>query len=80
MSLWFTSAVFTLLSEGLAHAQIPTFTSFSPISGVVGTSVTLTGTNFNTTTTNNIMFFDATKATMTAAITTRLTVSVPSPA
>jgi hypothetical protein len=26
------------------------------------------------------MFFDATKATMTAAITTRLTVSVPSPA
>jgi hypothetical protein len=45
--LWFTTFVFTLLSAGLAYAQRPTITSFSPTSGNIGTSVTLMGTNFN---------------------------------
>jgi gliding motility-associated-like protein len=55
----------------------PTITSFTPASGPVGTSVTITGTNFNTTTTNNIVFFGATMATVTAASTTSLTVTAP---
>ncbi|MFZ8269823.1 IPT/TIG domain-containing protein, partial [Staphylococcus aureus] len=42
-----------------------------------GDAVTITGTNFNTTTTNNIVFFGATRATVTAATTTSLTVTVP---
>ncbi|MFX9031461.1 IPT/TIG domain-containing protein, partial [Acinetobacter baumannii] len=37
----------------------------------------MTGTNFNTTTTNNIVFFGATQATVTAATATSLTVTVP---
>ncbi|MFY7886398.1 MAG: FG-GAP repeat domain-containing protein, partial [Dolichospermum sp.] len=57
--------------------QPPTITSFSPTSGVVGTTVTITGTNFNTTAANNIVFFGATKATVTAATATSLTVTVP---
>ncbi|MFV5703336.1 choice-of-anchor tandem repeat GloVer-containing protein [Flavobacterium sp. XS2P12] len=56
----------------------PTITSFSPTSGTVGTTVTITGTNFNSTTSNNVVFFGATRATVTAATTTSLTVTVPS--
>jgi gliding motility-associated-like protein len=55
----------------------PTITSFTPTSGPVGTTVTITGTNFNTTVANNIVFFGATKATVTAATATSLTVTVP---
>ena len=55
----------------------PTITSFSPISATPGTSVTITGTNFNSTAGNNIVFFGATRATVTAATATTLTVTVP---
>ena len=55
----------------------PTISSFSPASGPVGTSVTITGTNFNTTPSNNIVFFGAVKANVTAASATSLTVTVP---
>jgi len=56
----------------------PTITSFSPLSGNVGTTVTITGTNFNSTAANDIVFFGATKATVSSATTTSLTVTVPS--
>ena len=55
----------------------PTISNFSPSSGPIGTSVTITGTGFNTTASNNIVFFGATKATVTAASATSLTVTVP---
>jgi len=55
----------------------PTITSFSPTSGPVGTSVTITGTNFDATPANNIVFFGATQATVNAATTTNLNVTVP---
>jgi len=58
----------------------PTITSFSPTSAKTGTSVTITGTNFNTTAANNIVFFGATQATVTAATATQLTVTVPTSA
>ena len=55
----------------------PTITSFSPASGPAGTEVTIAGTNFSTTPASNTVFFGATKATVTAASTTSLTVTVP---
>jgi hypothetical protein len=55
----------------------PAITGFSPASGPVGSSVVITGTNFNTTPTQNIVFFGATKATVTAATFNSLTVTVP---
>ena len=56
----------------------PTITSFTPTSGVVGTSVTITGTGFNTTAANNIVFFGTTRATVTGTPTaTSITVTVP---
>jgi hypothetical protein len=59
------------------QAQKPNITNFSPTSGVVGTTVTITGTNFNATAAQNIVYFGATKAPVTAASTTSLTVTVP---
>jgi 6-phosphogluconolactonase (cycloisomerase 2 family) len=65
-----------LLIATIAISQ-PTITSFTPASGPVGTSVTITGTNFSTTAANNIVFFGATRATVTAATAAQLTVTVP---
>src|SRR5471030_1583932 len=67
----------TLLSVFHALAATPAITSFSPASGPVGTSVTITGSGFNTTAANNIVFFGATVAQVTSASATILTVIVP---
>ncbi len=61
---------------GILTAQ-PTITNFSPTSGAIGTTVTINGSNFNTTPTNNIVFFGATMATVSAASATSLTATVP---
>jgi gliding motility-associated-like protein len=58
-------------------ATPPVITSFSPASGPVGTSVTITGSDFNTTAASNIVFFGSTMAQVTAATATSLTVTVP---
>jgi len=70
-------AVNLIFSINHSFGQAPTFTSFTPASGAIGSSVTITGTNFNTTANQNIVFFGATKATVTAANATSLTVTVP---
>lgn len=58
-------------------AQVPVINSFLPGNGSPGKSITLTGSNFNSTIANNIVFFGATKATVTAASATQLVVTVP---
>lgn len=72
------SIIFFLSNFGflIGFAQ-PTITSFSPASGPIGTSVTISGTNFNTTPANNMVFFGAVKATVNTAASTSLTVIVP---
>lgn len=55
----------------------PVITSFSPVSGPIGTTVTLTGTDFGTTVSSNIVYFGARRATVSAASATSLTVVVP---
>ncbi|MCU0321372.1 MAG: FG-GAP-like repeat-containing protein, partial [Chitinophagaceae bacterium] len=67
---------FAFCSQNL-HAQAPTITSFTPLSAKPGDAVSITGTNFNTTVANNIVFFGATKATVTIASATSLSVTVP---
>ena len=62
----------------ISFAQIPVITSFSPMSGKPGDVVTLTGTNFNVTVSSNVVFFGATRATVTAASAVSVTVTVPS--
>jgi hypothetical protein len=55
----------------------PTITSISPDSGVYNTTVTVTGTNFSTTTGDDLVTFNGTTATVSAATATQLTVTVP---
>lgn len=69
-----------LLMFSTAFSQVPTIASFAPTSGAVGTSVTITGTNFNSTLTNNIVYFGAVEAAVTGATSTSLTVTVPTSA
>jgi len=56
----------------------PSIASFTPISGPIGTMVTITGTNFDTTPANNIVMFNGTAATVTASTSTSITATVPS--
>lgn len=56
----------------------PTVTNFSPTSGIIGSTVTITGTGFNTSAANNIVKFNNKGANITAATATSLTVTVPS--
>ncbi|MEP7253235.1 MAG: FG-GAP-like repeat-containing protein [Ginsengibacter sp.] len=66
-----------ILFVTLKVAAQPTITSFTPATGAVGTSITITGANFNATAANNIVYFGAVKATVTAGTTTSLTVTAP---
>lgn len=58
----------------------PTITTFSPPSGAVGTSVTITGTNFSPTLASNTVKFNGTTATLSSGTTTQLVAVVPSAA
>jgi gliding motility-associated-like protein len=65
---------FVLLGS-LVHGQ--TITSIAPNNGPVGTTVTISGTGFNTSPANNIVSFGAVQATVTVASSNELTVTVP---
>ncbi|TAH19878.1 MAG: T9SS C-terminal target domain-containing protein [Cytophagales bacterium] len=69
--------LFFLFLVNTAQGQVPSISSFTPTSGVVGTTVTITGTNFNATAANNSVYFGAIKVTPTAGSATSLTVTVP---
>ena len=78
MKITFTILVLILLlGWTTVMGATPTITSFIPASGAIGSSVTITGTNFNTTAAQNIVFFGATQAVVTAASATSLTLTVP---
>ncbi len=55
----------------------PTITTVSPAIGPPGTAVTITGTNYNTTSTKNKVTFSPTYAVVSTATTTSLSVTVP---
>jgi hypothetical protein len=54
-----------------------TITNLSPTSGAIGSSVSITGTNFDPTPANNTVWFGGVKAIISAATATKLTVTVP---
>ncbi len=70
-----TLVVFTFLIS-FAFAQ-PVITSFSPSSGKGGTSVTLSGSGFNTTSSNNVVRIGGIKCKITNVSSTSLTVDLP---
>jgi hypothetical protein len=65
------------LSEFPIPQPVVTFTSFAPASGPEGTLVTINGTNFSTTPSNNSVKFNGTTANVTASTATSITAIVP---
>ena len=58
-------------------AVVPAVTGFSPGIGAAGTTVTITGSGFDSVAANNTVMFGATRARVSAATATTLTVTVP---
>lgn len=65
-----------VLLPGLIFAQ-PTISSVSPLAGPTGSSVTITGSNFNATPASNIVYFGSVMGQVTAASSGSLTVTAP---
>jgi hypothetical protein len=65
--IFFSLLLLCSIISGRIFSQ-PTITSFSPTSGSIGTTVTITGTNFNTTPNNNVVHFGATQAIVNSAL------------
>ncbi len=57
--------------------ELQSIVSFSPTHGLVGTTVVITGTNFSTTSAENVVKFNGIAATVTNATSTQLTTTVP---
>jgi uncharacterized protein YjdB len=55
----------------------PVITSLSSYVAIPGTSITISGNDFNASTTNNIVYFGSVRATVTSSNLTSLTVTVP---
>lgn len=69
-----SAAAFTV---GTVNAA-PTITSFTPRVGNANTSVTISGTNFETIPTNNKVVFNINRASVSASTATSITAAVPS--
>jgi hypothetical protein len=67
-----TEETFTVIT-----APAPTIASFDPLFGSEGTTVTITGTNFSTTPSENIVTFNGIAATVTTSTATEITTTVP---
>ncbi|MEO7298160.1 MAG: immunoglobulin domain-containing protein [Verrucomicrobiota bacterium] len=70
-----TSSIATLTVT--VRPPVPFITSFNPIAGVVGTTVTISGGNFSANISSNIVWFGAVAAPVIAATGNELTVLVP---
>ncbi len=73
----YTSGLDNVILEQRAYVDRPVITSFIPTSGLSGSTVTITGNNFDPLAANNSVYFGNTAATITSASTTSIVVVVP---
>lgn len=59
------------------NASVPVITGFNPAAALVGNLITITGLNFSPVAASNIVYFGATRATVSAASPTSLVVALP---
>ena len=71
------SALLLIGYQAMSQCNAPVINSFSPNTGFIGSTVTITGAYFETTPANNVVYFGATKATVLTASFGTLTVTVP---
>jgi len=69
-----STSAFTITSGSIGA---PTITSFTPASGVPGTLLTVTGTNFDTTATNDKVNLNLSSASVSSATATSISTNVP---
>ncbi len=74
------SAGGSIQTTTITVSPAPIITSVSPLAGYPASGVAITGSNFNTTPSNNIVYFGATKAGVSTATATSLNVTVPTDA
>ncbi|MBB3057753.1 photosystem II stability/assembly factor-like uncharacterized protein [Mucilaginibacter gotjawali] len=67
----------TASGPNFVYGGIPSVISFTPATGIAGTQVTITGTNFDTEPAKNVVYFGGAKATVTSASATQLVATVP---
>ncbi|MFY8189582.1 MAG: FG-GAP-like repeat-containing protein, partial [Bacteroidia bacterium] len=72
-----TAGALTVANLNAYMPNIPLITAIAPSRAVVGSSITLTGYNFNPLAASNIVYFGSTQATVTAATANSLSVTVP---
>ncbi len=72
------SVLFSASNFTVSTLMPPTIISFTSTSGPIGTTVIITGTNFSTTPSNNIVTFNGVPAVVISSTATTLTVIVPS--
>ena len=76
LPLTFVICIFTFYNS-FAQSPPPSISSFTPSVGPGGTVVKIIGSSFNPTIANNVVFFGATRATVTAVTSNTLTVTAP---
>ncbi len=74
--LRYSCLIFILLCAVPGYGQAPVITSVSPSIAATGSTITITGSNFDLLPANNIVYFGSTKATVTSVTATQLTVVV----
>jgi hypothetical protein len=76
-SRYFNCTLLLIFSTTLLFAQRPIISSFSPSSGPVGTTVTITGSNFSSTASQNVVYFGPVKAVVQSSTVNSLTATIP---
>jgi Laminin B (Domain IV)/IPT/TIG domain len=71
------SGLDNVMIEQKTLTTAPTITTFTPLSGIPGVSLTINGNNFGATAAQNSVYFGTTKATLTSGNATQLNVTVP---
>ncbi|HYC84718.1 MAG TPA: FG-GAP-like repeat-containing protein, partial [Chryseosolibacter sp.] len=73
----YTAAIDNVILEERTLVAAPSITAFSPVSGDVGSTVTITGANFSPVAGDNVVYFGSTCATVLSATSGEVVVSVP---
>ncbi|MEO7989394.1 MAG: FG-GAP-like repeat-containing protein, partial [Chryseolinea sp.] len=73
----YLSGIDNVVLEERTLPVAPAVTSFAPTSGKAGTTLTITGNNFDATASNNVVYFGLMRATINSASATQITVTVP---
>src|ERR1700690_1321019 len=68
---------FLFFLSGCGNNPSPAISGFSPVGATIGTTITITGTNFDVGPVNNVVTFNGTAAVVTSSTPTQIVTTVP---